>query len=331
MVDDVRAGVWRAMGCSVDVVVVGGPPGLLDLARTAIDHLERRWSRFLLDSDISRLNHAAGSTVHIDPATVVLLRAMLDGWRATAGAFDPTLLAPLVGLGYAASWDDPARVTSIPHGALWRGDLENLAVDEERHVAAAPRGMCLDAGGIGKGLAADLVVGRLLDAGAHGASVSIGGDVAVRGRAPQPDGWLIGIADPLIPDDADIELGQLMIVEGGVATSGTLRRRWEGDDGESMHHLLDPATGRPVRHAHEIVAVTVIAGSAAWAEVWTKAVMVRGTAALDVLDEHGLGARITYADATTSINQSWTAFECPMVSGEQRRDLVGDEVEMIEV
>ena len=329
--DDVRAGVWRAMGCSVDVVVVGGPPGLLDLARTAIDHLEGRWSRFLPDSDISRLNHAAGSTVHIDPATVVLLRAMLDGWRATAGAFDPTLLVPLVGLGYAASWNDPTAVTSLPHGALWRCDLDDLRVDEGRDVAAAPRGMCLDAGGIGKGLAADMVVGHLIDSGAHGASVSIGGDVAVRGRAPQPDGWLIGIADPLISGDTDIEVGQLMIVEGGVATSGTLSRRWKGADGKSVHHLLDPATGRPTRHAGEIVAVTVIAGSAAWAEVWTKAVMVRGTAALDELDEHGLGARVTHADATTSINRAWAAFECPTVSDEQGRDLVGDEVEMVEV
>ena len=71
------------MGCAVDVVIVDGSPDLLYLARVSIEHLERRWSRFLPDSDISRLNHAAGSTVHIDPATVVLLRAMVDGWRAT--------------------------------------------------------------------------------------------------------------------------------------------------------------------------------------------------------------------------------------------------------
>jgi FAD:protein FMN transferase len=327
----VHADVWRAMGCSVDVIVVGGPPRLLDLARSSIDHLERRWSRFLPDSDISRLNHAAGSTLHLDPSTVVLLRAMLDGWRATAGAFDPTMLAPLVGLGYAASWQDPANVTSIPEGALWHCDLDDLAIDQGLNMAASPRGMCLDAGGIGKGLAADLVVGQLIDAGALGASVSIGGDVAARGRAPQPDGWLIGIADPMIPGDTDIEIGQLMIVEGGVATSGTLRRRWQADDGESVHHLLDPATGRPALQLKEIVAVTVIAGSAAWAEVWTKAVMVRGAAMLDVLDGHGLGARITYADATTSTNQAWKAFECPKSSGEQGGDLVGDEVEMVEV
>lgn len=295
------------MGCAVDVVIVGGTPDLLELARTSIEHLERRWSRFLPVSDISRINHAAGSTVHIDPATVVLLQAMLDGWRATGGVFDPTLLAPLVSLGYATSWHDPSMVTSLPHGALLRGDLNALSIDHGRNLVSAPQGMCLDAGGIGKGLAADLVVGYLIAAGAQGASVSIGGDVAVHGAAPQPDGWLIGVADPANLDD---EASQLMMVEGGVATSGTLRRRWHDDDGGAVHHLLDPATGRPAHHAREIVAVTVIAGTAAWAEVWTKAVMVRGAAMLAVLDEHGLGAQLTYADATRSINRAWSAFEC---------------------
>jgi thiamine biosynthesis lipoprotein len=189
---------------------------------------------------------------------------------------------------------------------LLRGDLNALSIDHRRNVVCAPKGMCLDAGGIGKGLAADIVAAALIDAGARGSSVSIGGDVAVRGAAPQPGGWLIGVADPHHLDD---EAGQLMLVEGGIATSGTLRRRWHDAEGGAVHHLLDPATGRSVHHAREIVAVTVVAGTAAWAEVWTKAVMVRGATMLAVLDEHGLGAQLTYADATTSINRAWSAFD----------------------
>lgn len=313
------------MGCDVEVAIVGGPADLLEHARASIDHLERRWSRFLGDSDISRLNRAAGSTVHIDPATSVLLQAMVDGWRATAGAFDPTLLAPLVGLGYASSWNDPSTVTSLPPGALLRGDLAQLVIDPQRGTVNAPAGMCLDAGGIGKGLAADMVAAALIDAGALGASVSIGGDVAVRGTAPEPDGWRIGVAEPT---DLDTEAHQLLLLSGGIATSGTLRRRWLAPDGEEVHHLLDPATGRPTHHAGEIVAVTVVAGTAAWAEVWTKAVMVRGAAALPALDELGLGACITNANGATITNRSWSTFDC---SAQQWDDLVGNEVEMIQV
>ena len=322
---EVHAGSWRAMGCSVEVLIVGGSPDLLQLASTSIDHLERRWSRFLPESDISCLNHAAGSTVHIDPATLVLLQAMLDGWRATSGAFDPTLLAPLVSLGYSASWHDPASVTSLPHGAMMRVDLDQLEINAAQCTARAPHGMCLDPGGIGKGLAADMVVDRLMEDGAVGASVSIGGDVAVRGAAPQAGGWLVGVTDPV---SFDIEMGQLAIVQGGVATSGTLRRCWHTDTGEAVHHLLDPATGQPARHDRQIVAVTVVAGTAAWAEVWTKAVMVRGATMLAVLDGHGLGAQLMYADRSTVENRSWATYA---VSGQQWSDLAGDEVEMIQV
>ena len=301
---DVHTGSWRAMGCAVDVVIVDGSPDLLHLARTSIDHLERRWSRFLPESDISRLSHAAGSSAHIDPATVVLLRAMVDGWRATQGAFDPTLLAPLVGLGYGASWHDPSVVTSLPDDALRRSDLEQMSLDPQMNIAAIPAGSCLDPGGIGKGLAADMVVEQLIAAGARGASISIGGDVAVGGVAPQDGGWRVGVADPM---RRDIERAQLAIERGGVATSSTLRRCWRADDGTALHHLLDPSTGRPSHHDREIVAVTVVAGTAAWAEVWTKAVMVRGAAMLSVLDQHGLGAQLTYADGSTAVNVSWEA------------------------
>ncbi|MEP7201988.1 MAG: FAD:protein FMN transferase [Ilumatobacteraceae bacterium] len=306
MTTDVHTGSWRAMGCTVDSVIVGGSPALLELARTSIDHLEQCWSRFKPVSDISRLNHSAGSTtVLVDPTTVVLVQAMVDGWRVTDGAFDPTLLSPLVGLGYAASWHDSTAVTSLPKGASLRGDLDQVWIDETRNGVTVPVGMCLDAGGIGKGLAADLVVGELLNAGARGASVSIGGDVAVRGAAPQEGGWVIGVADP--PDD-NCESCQLVMVAGGVATSGTHRRTWRGDDGVTLHHLLDPASARPIHHAREIVAVTVIAGSAAWAEVWTKAAMVRGDVALADLDQHGLGAQFTYADGSIAANSRWAAF-----------------------
>ncbi|MEO7369319.1 MAG: FAD:protein FMN transferase, partial [Ilumatobacteraceae bacterium] len=156
-----------------------------------------------------------------------------------------------------------------------------------------------------------------------GASVSIGGDVAVAGAAPQPGSWLIGVADPT---DLDVEASQLALVWGGVATSGTLRRRWRDRDGAMVHHLLDPATRRPAHHHREIVAATVIAGTAAWAEVWTKAVMVRGVMMLPVLDRFALGAQVTYADTATTVNTTWSNFA---VSG-QRGDPVGDVTGMVE-
>lgn len=174
------------MGCAVDAVIVGGAPHLIDVAHRSIDHLEQRWSRFLPDSDISRINHSGGSSVHVDPATIVLLQAMVEGWRATGGVFDPTLLAPLVGLGYSSSWHDPAAETSLPLGALLRGDLGAVQIDCATSTVTVPPGMCLDAGGIGKGLAADLVVDQLLRSGVRVRCCRSAATSALAARRPTP-------------------------------------------------------------------------------------------------------------------------------------------------
>ena len=186
--------------------------------------------------------------------------------------------------------------------------------------------MCLDPGGIGKGLAADMVAGHLIAAGADGASVSIGGDVAVAAQRRSDGGWLVGVADPMrsrrrgaAADDGRAAASQL---RAPCAAAGT------ATDGEPLHHLLDPATGRPAHHAREIVAVTVVAGTAAWAEVWTKAVMVRGAA---MLGRSRRARSRCPGDVLGSVDDHQLVVVDVRRSGEQRGDLVGDEVEMVEV
>ena len=307
-VDHVFTADFRAMGCGVEVLVHGGGVELLDLARRRIEHFERCWTRFDASSDLCRINAAGGRDVVVDPSTVTLVQAMVRGWAATDGAFDPTLLAPLVGLGYVASWDDATRATPLAAATAARTLPTAVLVDEQASVVRAPAGIGLDAGGIGKGLAADLVAAELLAAGAVGALVSIGGDVCVQGLAPQVGGWSIGVADPR---DDRIEQCRLRLAAGGVATSGTSQRAWITADGRAVHHLLDPATGEPPTHpaADAAVEATVVAGTAAWAEVWTKAVLVRGPhTVLPLLDGLGLAARAVLADGSEQCNDTWAAY-----------------------
>jgi thiamine biosynthesis lipoprotein ApbE len=70
-------------------------------------------------------------------------------------------------------------------------------------------------------------------------------------------------------------------------------------------------TGEPPTHPAIDAAVeaTVVAGTAAWAEVWTKAVLVRGPrAALPLLDSLGLAARAVLADGHELCNDTWAAY-----------------------
>jgi thiamine biosynthesis lipoprotein len=135
----------------------------------------------------------------------------------------------------------------------------------------------VDPGGIGKGLAADLVAVELLDAGAAGCLVNVGGDLRALGRSPTDAGWVVTVPDPYRPG---AELLRAALPEGGVATSSRLERRWRAG-GIEVHHLIDPSTGAPANG--DIVAATVVAAQAWEAEVLVKAITVGGTAGFDLL------------------------------------------------
>jgi thiamine biosynthesis lipoprotein len=279
---------FRVMASDAHVIVITGDDGpsgdqLGTHARRLLDHLERRWSRFLPDSDITRLNLAEGRPVSVDVDTVTLLRAMVDGWRLTDGRFDPTVLPALIAAGYRASVDDPRRFTAVPDGDLCAGGLSSVHIDVADLSVSVPRECVLDPGGIGKGLAADLTAARLIEAGASGALVSVGGDLAAAGLAPSPEGWLVNVEQP---EPSLGNLCTLAVSGGGVATSSTRSRRWTSG-GLTHHHHIDPATG--VESTTDLAAVTVIARCGWLAEVHATAAMLSGRAGVvQYLDRHDL-------------------------------------------
>ncbi len=274
---------FRAMGSDVHVIVVGGTLGLDRDAETRIDELERRWSRFLPDSELSRLNRAEGRPVLVSNDTRMAVAAAVEAWRTTDGRFDPTVLAALVASGYDRDFAtlDPASLGPAHGDPMPAPGCREIDIDPIVGAITLPAGLGLDLGGIGKGLAADVVVDELIAAGAEGACVNVGGDVRVRGLAPSGDGWVMDV-EPM-PGL------RLAVVDGAVATSSTTKRRWLRD-GKPVHHLLDPRDGQPVGAG--LVAVTVIAGRAATAEMLTKAAFVAGArgaaAAIEELGATGL-------------------------------------------
>jgi thiamine biosynthesis lipoprotein len=278
---------FRVMASEAHLIVIEGPDrlggGTVAAAHAYLDHLEQRWSRFLPDSDLTRINMSSGQPVEVDADTITLFTTMLDAWRLTHGRFDPTVLPTLVAVGYGASIEDPSRVTVLPPGDLRVGGMAEIDVDPHLLEVTVPAGVVVDAGGIGKGLAADLTVAKLLGDGADGALVSIGGDLAMAGTPLDADGWLITLEQP---DPADGELCTLAVSGGGVATSSTRSRRWT-IGGQSRHHVIDPAAGAP--SATDLATVTVFARSGWLAESHATAALVSGSAdVIDYFDGHDL-------------------------------------------
>jgi thiamine biosynthesis lipoprotein len=266
------------MGSGAHVVVVGGRTGLVDQARPRIDQLEQRWSRFQATSEVSRLNDRAGEAVTVSADTVLLVERATTAWRMSGGAFDPTVLGPVVRAGYDRSFDELRDRDALADDrrALLGLGASDIVIDGT--TVCLPFGTGFDPGGIGKGLAADLVVAELLASGAEGACVNLGGDVRVAGEGPTGEGWTVDVSHPR----GERPLVHLGLHDGAVATSTTLRRRWTVG-GVERHHLIDPRSGEPA--ATDVELATVVAGQGWLAEVLTKSVLLRSSdVAFDVID-----------------------------------------------
>ena len=274
---------FRAMGSDAHLVVVGGSGDLLERAVRRIEALEQRWSRFIDTSEISELNRHAGTDLVVSADTVLLVERAIEAWRLTGGGFDPTVLGSMLRAGYDVSFDEMPG-----NGQAGRSTSTLLIGCTDIHIdgdtVRLPAGTGFDPGGIGKGLAADIVIGEVLAGGAVGACVNLGGDLRVAGRSPHAESWTVAVEHP----SATEPIALVGLKAGAVATSTTLRRRWNVD-GQPRHHLIDPATGEP--SDSDLVLTTVIAGEAWIAEVMAKAILLRGSERVfDLVDDSQVAA-----------------------------------------
>lgn len=313
-------------------VVVRGQASLLASARRRLDDLEQKWSRFLPDSEVSRLNSHAGSVVAVSADTVLLLQRAVDGWRATGGWFDPMLLDAVRAAGYDRSFEqlDPWALDAGSAAAADDAGSSREREEQERRAAAAsrcrteadaieidPAGLVrlpadagFDPGGLGKGLAADVVAAELLASGADGACVNVGGDLRVMGEAPGGGGWLVDVEDP-VGSSACPPLERVMLADGAVASSSRIRRRWR-QDGEHRHHLIDPVRAAP--STSDVVAVAVVAAQAWQAEVLAKAAFLGGAEGASLIERRGAAALVVLTGGRTVTVGTWArwAAECGM-------------------
>ena len=275
---DVARRDFRAMGTTCSVLVyaaAGQADALARLGRLRVELLEGAWSRFRDESELSRLNSLAGTgPVVVSPDTHALVSAMLEAWQATAGAFDPTVLAAMRAQGYDRDFSEVIVEQCLDVVASPAPGMHGVQIGE--HTVSLPSGVGLDPGAIGKGLASDIVVEELRAAGAQGVLVDLGGDMAFAGTPGADRTWRIGVVDERtrLGRNGGLESEQWLdfpagIAHAGVATSTSLTRRWA----DARHHVLDPGTGSST---DERLVQATVTGPRAWeCEAWATAVLVR--------------------------------------------------------
>jgi thiamine biosynthesis lipoprotein len=245
----------RAIGTTAVVAVT--EPIAVDKAemilRDELVAIDMACSRFRRDSELSALHRADGQCVQVSRLLFDAITVACEvAWR-TDGAVDPTIGKAIEALGYDRDFEQldqldefneldghgpgPAE-TLQPAPGWWRIEL-----DPRTRTVRLPVDTHIDLGSSAKALVADRSAQRIAQGVHTGVLVSIGGDVAVAGPAPE-GGWAVGVAF-----DSSIsvhEVDQVIAIEsGGIASSSTAVRTWQRG-GRRLHHIVDPATGDSV-------------------------------------------------------------------------------------
>ena len=237
----------------------------------AINLLEAEISRTREGSDVDVLNRTGtwqGSGDGTD-CTADILQKALRYSDETDGRFDVTI-APLVLL-WNITGDTPYVPTQDEIDTL----LPLVGSDHlhlSGNTAALDEGCSVDLGGIGKGYASDLVRDIMTAHKVKSGTVSLGGNVYVRGVRPDGKLWTVAIQDPENPEGfaAYISLSDAFVV-----TSGGYQRHFTAPDGTEYQHILDPRTGAPAQS--DLTSVSIItADSGTRADAYSTALYVMG-------------------------------------------------------
>ncbi|MFI8499597.1 FAD:protein FMN transferase [Streptomyces sp. NPDC085524] len=269
--------------------------------RAELAAVDRTCSRFRPDSELSRVNLNPEGTRAVSEYFAEALQAALRAARLTDGAVDPTVGSAVIALGYdrtfASVRPDDARPVPVARPAPgWR----HIAFDPRARRLRLPPGTRLDLGATAKALAADRAARQAAAVTGCGVLVSLGGDLATAGPAPE-GGWRIALADDHARPAP--EGGAAVAVTGGaLATSGIRVRTWRRG-GRVVHHIVDPATGEPATPGWRTV--TVAAATCVDANAVSTAAIVLGDRALDWLRGTALPARLTGLDDTVVRLGGW--------------------------
>jgi FAD:protein FMN transferase len=297
---------FEALGTTVVVSVTdeGSLREARELLARELAAIDLVCSRFRGDSELVHANACAGAPIRISRLLADAVRVALDAARSSNGLVDPTLGANLRAAGYDRTF------SLVQERGTWqirplparRASWSDVRLDDDEQTLLIPAGVELDLGATAKAWASDRAATRIAETTGCGALVSVGGDVAVAGEAPN-GGWSIRIADDQAAD-LDAPGPVVAITSGGLATSGVAVRRWATDRGEA-HHLIDPRTGRPAVTPWRTVSVA--ATSCVAANTVSTAAIVLGEEATALLVQCGLPARAVRADGFVLTVCGWPA------------------------
>ena len=272
-----------------------------DAATAEIQRLEALMTTWRPDSDVSRINAAAGASgVVVSPETYAVIEESIHASERSEGTFDITF-ETLHGLWKFDEDLDPHPPTDAQIQAkLPLLGYRHIKLDAQKHsVFIDQAGTRIGLGGIAKGYAVDRAAQTLLSAGINAFYVQAGGDLFTHGRKPDGSEWIAGIRDPR-GAEGDF-FAMISVTDHSFSTAGDYERSYIVG-GTRYHHIIDPRTGKPATASRS---VTIWAPTAFLADAVDDAVFIlgpeKGLKLVESLD--GVGAVIVDAHNNVVISK----------------------------
>jgi thiamine biosynthesis lipoprotein len=268
------------MGSFCTITSEGGAQAVEE-AFAAVARLEKVLSNYDPESELSKLHRER--SLEASPDLLEFLRASLEQYRRSGGAFDPSV-APLVRL-----WGFKDGMPRVPEEAEIREALARVGLPRVRIDGARvtlPEGLELDPGAIGKGMAVDRAAAVLRKAGVTRAFVDFGSSAFAIGE------WKVAVRDPVRPDGT---LGTVVLRDESISSSGRYEKFFQVGD-VVYGHILDPRSGRP---ASAVAGASVIAPTATESDALSTVAVVR-----DMLPE-GRPALLAAPDGTLRMSDDF--------------------------
>jgi thiamine biosynthesis lipoprotein len=289
------------MGTIIAITIVGVPDAkaapAADAALDEMEQLEKVLSEWLPDSEISKINAAAGKgAVKVGPDTLAVVRAGLAVSKWSHGAYDLSWAA-LRGMYKFQPGEETIPDPKELRAKLPLIDYRKIKLDEKAStVQLLKKGMVIGTGSIAKGYALDRASAVIEQAGIQNYMIFGGGQVQVHGQR-NGRAWRVGIQHPRHDD----YFAFVAASNGSISTSGDYEHYFM-KDGKRWHHIIDTDTGLPVAHT---ASVTVIAANGLYADAMSTAVFVLGAKkALPILAKAPVETAAVIVDADMTLHVS---------------------------
>ncbi len=276
---------WSIMGTTVGARLwwpdEGEAQKLLAQVRQEMERIDQTYSPYIESSPLSQINrNAAQSPQTLSPEFNRLLDKAMWVNEISQGAFDITYASVGHLYDYRAGVKPDQKKIEQQLPAVGRLQWN----PSQQQLKFSHPGVKIDLGGLAKGYAVDRAAAILRQHGVRHASVNAGGDTRLLGdNLGKP--WVVGIKNPR-PNNADEtwqSVLKLPLVDEAISTSGDYERFFIDDNGERVHHIINPKTGKS---SHELISVTVIGPEGFTTDPLSTAVFVMGSeAGLAMIDQ----------------------------------------------